>query len=134
MKKREKHRSGLRRRYQPCDKRPDRRRFVLTGSSREAVRPFKSIGSFDTHLPALSCARSGDRKTPIALPITERVFDVRGDLSAQLDIAKILKLDRDSHPVTILSKTHCPLAVQTGQDQAGWPLSSIMNNLIHNSC
>lgn len=62
------------------------------------------------------------------------MLNVRGDLSAQLGIAKILKLNRDSHHVTILSKSHCPLAVQTGQDQAGWPLSSILNNLIHNSC
>ena len=85
-------------------------------------------------VPALSRARSGDRNTPIALSVTERVLEVRVDLSAQLGIAQILELNRDSHDLTILSKAHCPLAVQTGQDQAGWPLPSIMNNLIHNWC
>jgi hypothetical protein len=47
------------------------------------------------------------------------VLNVRGDLSTQLGIAEILQLDRDSHHVTILSKTHCPSAVQTGQGRAG---------------
>jgi len=68
------------------------------------------------------------------LPITECVLDVHGDLSTQLGIAEILKLDRDSHHVTILSKTHCPSAVQTGHGRAGWVFQRIMNSLIHKSC
>jgi hypothetical protein len=32
---------------------------MLTSCSREAVRPFKSVRSFDSHLPILSRARSG---------------------------------------------------------------------------
>jgi hypothetical protein len=90
MWKRERTRSGSCRWYQPYDKRPDRRRFVLTGCSRETVRPFKSIRSFDTHVPALSRTRSGYGNTPVALSITECMLNVRSDLSAQLGIAEIL--------------------------------------------
>jgi hypothetical protein len=122
------------RRYQSYDERPDRRRFVLTGCSRETVRSFKSVRSFNMHLPALSGTRSCDRNTPVALSITECVLDERGDFSTQLGIAEILKLDRDSHHVTILSKTHCSSAVQTGQGRAGSVFQRIMNNLIHMSC
>jgi hypothetical protein len=86
------------------------------------------------HLPAFSRTRSGDRNTPVALSITECVLDVRGDLSTQLGIAEILKLDRDSHHGIILSKTHCPSAVQTGQGRAGPVFQRIVNSLIHKSC
>jgi hypothetical protein len=82
--------SCRRRWYQSYDERPDRRRFVLTGCSRETVRSFKSVRSFNMHLPAFSRTRSGDRNTPVALSITECVLDVRGDLSTQLGIAEIL--------------------------------------------
>jgi hypothetical protein len=122
------------RRYQSYDERPDRRRFVLTGCSRETVRPFKSVRSLNMHVPALSRTRSGDRNTPVALSITECVLNVRGDLSTQLGITEILQLNRDSHHVTILSKTHCPSAVQTGQGRAGLMFRRIVNSLIHKSC
>jgi len=68
------------------------------------------------------------------LPITECVLDVRGDLSTQLGIAEILKLDRDSHRGIILSNAQWPLAVQTGQGRAGSAFQRIMNSLIHKSC
>jgi hypothetical protein len=82
----------------------------------------------------LSAARDPDRNTPVALSITECVLDVRGDLSTQLGIAEILQLNRDSHQVTILSKTHCRSAVQTGQGRAGSVFQRIVNSLIHKSC
>lgn len=127
-------RSGSRGRRQPYDKRPNRRRFVLTGCSRETIRPFKSVRAFDTHLPALGRPRSGDGNTPVALPISEGVLHVHCDLTAQIGIPEILQLNCDWHRLTILSKTDCPLAVQTGQGRTGWAWRRKMNQLIHKTC
>jgi hypothetical protein len=35
---------------------------------------------------------------------------VCSDVAAKLSVAEILQLDRDSHPIAILSKTNCPTA------------------------
>ncbi|MGA8153703.1 MAG: hypothetical protein WB952_22330 [Terriglobales bacterium] len=71
---------------------------------------------------------------PVASSITECMLNVHGDLSAQLGIAEILQLNRDSHHLTILSKNYCPSPVQTGQSRTGSAGPRMMNSLIHNSC
>ena len=88
----------------------DRRRLVFTGVRRESIRPFKSIGSFYSQLPALRHPRSGNRHAPLALSPTLRVFQVGCNVAVQLSVAEILQFDRDSHPIAILSKTNCPAA------------------------
>lgn len=50
---------------------------MFTGVRRESIRPFKSIGSFHSQVPALSHSRSGNRHAPLALWPTERVL-IRG--------------------------------------------------------
>jgi hypothetical protein len=72
---------------------------VFTGGSRESIRPFKAIGSFNSQAPILSRSRPGNRHAPIALSPAERVFQVSGNVAAQLSIAEILQFDRDSHPI-----------------------------------
>ena len=105
---------------------------MLTGYSRETVRSFKSVRSFNTHLPVLGRTRSGDGNAPVALAITECVLYVRGDLAPQSRIAEILQLDPDSHHGIILSNVQCPVSVQTGRGSAGWVFQRIMNSLFTN--
>ncbi|MCU1296268.1 MAG: hypothetical protein JWO91_546 [Acidobacteriaceae bacterium] len=84
--------------------------LVFTRVRREGIRPFKSIGSLHSQVPALSQSRSGNRHAPLALSPTEGVLQVSGNVAAQLSVAEILQFDRDSHPKAILSKTNCPTA------------------------
>lgn len=78
---------------------------MLTGVFRKSIRSFKPVGSFHSQLPGLGCSRPGNRNAPIALPSTEGMLQVNGYVAAELNIAEILKFDRDSHPSTILPNT-----------------------------
>ena len=64
---------------------------MLTGGSRESIRPFKAIGSLHAQVPVLSRTRSGNRYAPITLSPTECVFQVSSNVAAQLSVAEILQ-------------------------------------------
>jgi len=57
-------------------------RLMLPGSTRQSIRPFKSVEPFHSQFPILTGSRSGDRHTPVSAFVAERVLDTRSDFSA----------------------------------------------------
>jgi hypothetical protein len=107
---------------------------MLAGRARQAASTLESVGSFHSHIQ-LSAARDPlIRHAPCELPFAQGVLKLHRNLPAQLSVREILRLNRDSHDIEILSKTQCPSAVQTGHGRAGSVFQRIMNSLIHKSC
>ena len=120
--------------HQPQHKRPDRRGVVFPRSSREGIRPLKSIRFLDSHLPILARAGSSNRHSPVTSPACKCVFDVRSNVSRQLSVSEILQFDRDSHSTAFYPQELRPFVVQTGQSHAGRACESFVNSHIHNLC
>src|SRR5258708_28170717 len=82
---------------------------MLSGSTRQSIRPFEAAWSFNPHLPILACVRSRDRHSPLSWFVAEGMLDSGNNFSGQLSVTKILQFDRHSHSTVILPKTLLPL-------------------------
>ena len=90
-------------------------RLVLPRRTRQSIRPFKAVRSFNSHFPVFARTGSCDRHPPVSRSGAERVLNTRHNFSAQFGISEILQFNRDSHRTAILSEMECPSAVQTRQ-------------------
>ena len=57
-------------------------RLMLPGSTRQSIRPFKPVESFNSHFPILTGPRSGNRHAPLSAFVAECVLDTRSNFSA----------------------------------------------------
>lgn len=79
-------------------------RLVLSGSTRQSIRPFKAVWSLNSHLPILAGSRSGDGHPPLSAFVTECVLDTHNNFPAHLSIAEILQVDHHAHRIAILPR------------------------------
>src|SRR6266542_6374519 len=92
-------------------------RLVLPGRTRQSIRPFKAVWSFDSHFPVFAGTGSCDRHPPVSRSGTQRVLNTRHDFSAQFGISEILQFNRDSHGTAILSRWDARVRCKPGQSK-----------------
>jgi hypothetical protein len=74
--------SGGTGRYQLENQSTNYLRLMLPVSTRQSIRPFKAVESFNSQLPILTGSRSGDLHTPLSAFVAECVLDTRNNFSA----------------------------------------------------
>ncbi len=57
-------------------------RFMLPGSTRQSIRPFKAVEPFNSEFPIFTGSRSGNRHPPLSAFVAECVLDTRNNFSA----------------------------------------------------
>src|SRR5258708_8902405 len=82
---------------------------MLSGSTRQSIRPFEAAWSFNLHLPILACVRSRDRHSPLSWFVAEGMLDAGNNFPGQLSVTKILQFDLHSH-YPIFQKSLLPIS------------------------
>ena len=113
-------------RYQLENQSANGLRLVLPRRTRQSIRPFKAVRSFNSHFPVFAGARTCDRHPPVSRSGAECVLNTRHNSSAQFGISKILQFNRDAHHTCTFIGDGMPVC---GANQASLSRTALRANL-----